>query len=67
MLPVDYIVFYRDVCTMGGDGSCGTSVFHWFVLCDKSQILILSGCILGDIILTILAVDSTTLVMLPIL
>lgn len=37
MLPVDYIIIYRAVCTMGRDESYGTSVFHWFVLWKVSN------------------------------
>lgn len=37
MLPVDYIVIYRAVCTMGRDESYGTLVFHWFALGEVSK------------------------------
>jgi hypothetical protein len=43
MLPVDYIVFYRAVCTMGRDASSGTSVIIGCPV-EKSQTLILLRC-----------------------
>lgn len=64
MLPLDYIVFYNAVYTMGRDGSYGTSVFHWFVLWKVSNF---SCRIVGALIFTILAVDSFTVIMIPIL
>lgn len=46
MLPVDCIVYYCAVCTMGRDESYRTSVFHWFVVCKVSKFdLLRSRCL----------------------